>query len=181
MRCLLSIRSAGLAIALCLAGVALVAGASEVPVNVRCAVSAALGEKSDALPELLTSATIPSDVELVVREVAPDHSTGGTRLRLQCVPTSRCLNFYVLVRGIRLPSPTVTAPAPILPRTPPDVRAGDHGALVNSSSTMRITLPVTVLDTGRVGEMVRVRFENHLIWRVRVIAPGLFAAVTEVH
>lgn len=125
---------------------------------------------------------------VTARETAPRLHVAGNRklgdsetaVRFACDSNAICLPFYVIVRGLddgqeRLLSRTPGAKTGSPAKTEkPCMRNGERASLIIESRSMRITLPVIALQSGRVGEIIRVTdTERKKIYRAEVSGPGL--------
>lgn len=106
------------------------------------------------------SLSLPPDARLRVTSVRAGYSPGSWLLRLDCASRRDCLPFHVLLRAPAVDlnaQPTGKAP-PNLPRTKSLVaHSGDHALLVEERSGLRLKVPVVCLQSGGLGDQVRVR------------------------
>ena len=120
---------------------------------------------------------------LRVSSVCWDADSVRTRFRLECEEAGACLPFLVYVRaGARAgaascrmerllqPSSSFSLPTPA---PEPAVRAGERATAVRVAAGLRMTAPVTCLDRGARGEVIRVRGPEGRIFRARVTGPAL--------
>lgn len=125
---------------------------------------------------------------VTARETAPRLHVAGNRkignaetaVRFACESNAVCLPFYVIVRGLderqeallsQTPGTRAKSPAKT---EKPCMRNGDRASLIIESRSMRITLPVIALQSGRVGEIIRVTdAERKKIYRAEISGPGL--------
>jgi len=118
---------------------------------------------------------------LRVTAVCWDTDASRVRFRLECREAGACLPFLAYVRmesraqaaSCQVPrrqaSPTGVATAA--------VHAGERATAILEASGIRMTAPVTCMDRGARGEIVRVRGGEGRIFRARVTAPALVEVV----
>ncbi len=89
-----------------------------------------------------------------------DRTAGSVKVKLRCRNNQECLPFYVLVHGIEIPkaSAAKTDVASELKTTaPPDIiHGGDRATLILESGDARLSLPVICLQSGTLGQTIRV-------------------------
>jgi Chaperone for flagella basal body P-ring formation len=136
--------------------------------------------------EQLTRVTA-SDPKPRLRVISVDVLDGESdKVRLQCEQPNTCLPFYVLVhwgqsggepsaRSLRQDGRTTQ------PGLQPEnmlVRSGKSAVLIFEGDFLRMTLPVTCLQNGGLGQQVRVlNKETRKTYLVRVAAPGVVTSV----
>jgi hypothetical protein len=107
--------------------------------------------------------------ELHVVWVRPGFSPGSWLVRMDCAARSDCLPFYVVLRaaepGLRqaAPDPLSTASQPrnssagVRQVNTPLAHSGDHMLLVEARPGMRLQARVVCLQSGGLGDAIRVR------------------------
>lgn len=88
------------------------------------------------------------------------------RLRLTCVPSQACVPS---IAAIASDEPRALKPDVLVPRAVA-VHSGDRIQLVAEFPGLRMTIPVTCLETGAVGDRIRVRDANRKILSATVQA-----------
>ena len=125
------------------------------------------------LQVLAHTPSVPSGSELHVTSVRAGYSPGSWLLRLDCSSRRDCLPFHVVLHspGANLHEGLVaglTTSAsgrnqPIRPKAKPKplrspmARGGDHVLLVEERSGMRLKVTVVCLESGGLGDEIRVR------------------------
>ncbi len=114
-----------------------------------------------------------------VRVVSVTDSTAGTaKVKLRCPDNHDCLPFYVLVHsltGASLRSTKLQAP-PISAANAPQnvVRGGDRATLVLESPDSRLSFPVICLQSGMLGQKIRVASpDRRQVFDAEVVASGM--------
>jgi hypothetical protein len=103
------------------------------------------------------------------------------KVRLQCEQPNTCLPFYVLLHWGQPGNPArknaAGSPAALQPENML-VRSGKSAVLIFEGDFLRMTLPVTCLQNGGLGQQVRVlNKETKKTYLVRVAAPGVVTTV----
>jgi hypothetical protein len=105
-------------------------------------------------------------------------SAGMVKVKLRCQDNHECLPFYVLVHSLdklnvgsaRLK--TVSAAETDVPQN--IIRGGEHATLILESPDSRMSLPVICLQSGNVGQTIRVASPDHRqLFDAVVVAPGM--------
>jgi hypothetical protein len=123
---------------------------------------------------------------LTVASIEPlDESSA--KARMQCEHASICLPFYVVVHwqeadAARVALTQFHTSAPQRRRLRPEevlVREGAGATLVYEGKHLRMTLPVTCLQSGARGQHVRViSKDRRKIYLARVVGPGVVTSAT---
>jgi Chaperone for flagella basal body P-ring formation len=114
-----------------------------------------------------------------VHVVSVQHSRGlrASLVRLACDDPGACLPFYAIVQGSELElSPQHAAVAAVShePMAKPPLRAGDHVAIVEELSGMNLRTAGVCLQSGSIGDRIRVRTQTtHRVLSATIAAPGL--------
>jgi flagella basal body P-ring formation protein FlgA len=126
-------------------------------------VSAGVSVKTDQI-DLLGAVRVSDSAGLRVVSVT-DRSAGTVKVKLRCQNNRECLPFYVLVHGVETPAAVATKPdtVPVAKASTPKnvIRGGDHATLILESADARINLPVICLQSGMLGQKVRVTSADH--------------------
>jgi len=121
-----------------------------------------------------------------------DDEFGRAEFRLECHESRQCVPFLVYARMARarwaeISGNTVGSAcgsalhahtANSAPHKPM-VRAGDRATLIFVANRLRLTTPVTCLEHGAEGQVIRVRNQDGQILRARVSAPALLEALPQ--
>lgn len=114
-----------------------------------------------------------------VRVVSVTDSTAGTaKVKLRCPDNHDCLPFYVLVHSLArtgVGSARMAAPPVVGAGSAQNViRGGDRATLVLESPDSRMSFPVICLQSGALGQTIRVASPNRRqVFDAEVIASGL--------
>ena len=137
--------------------------------------------RSDQLRLLGPSASLPEGAAMRVISARPGFAPGTWLLRLDCEARRDCLPFHAILqlpadedRHLREQGGVVPVVMKKRPRAQPLARRGDDVVLVEQMSGMRLRMKVVCLESGAVGEQIRVR--NRATRRVllaTVAGPGL--------
>ncbi len=117
--------------------------------------------------------SVPSNSELHVASVRVGNSPGSWMLRMECASRRDCLPFHVVLRmpvagpredlsarrrtsASELLQPAVRKTNPKQLRSPV-ARSGDHVLLVEERSGLRIKVTAVCLESGGLGDQIRVR------------------------
>jgi len=127
----------------------------------------------DNFQVLAPTLAIPSGSELHVTSVRPGYSPGSWLLRMDCSSRRDCLPFHVVLRspGANLLEGSVAGPTgsalgqnqPNWPKAKPKqlrspvARSGDHVLLVEERSGMRLKVTAVCLESGGLGDEIRVQ------------------------
>jgi flagella basal body P-ring formation protein FlgA len=114
-----------------------------------------------------------------VQVVSTSNSSAGTvKVKLRCQDNHECLPFYVLVHSFDKPTlggarlKAVSAAEADAPQN--IIRGGEHATLVLESADSRMSLPVICLQSGIVGQTIRVASPDHRqLFDAVVVAPGM--------
>ena len=112
--------------------------------------------------------TLPSDSKLRVTSVRAGYAPGSWLLRMECASRRDCLPFHVALRapgaakhessGDALTAKASGKGHPGQPQTNSTVaRSGDHVLLVEERSGMRLKVTAVCLQSGGLGDQIRVR------------------------
>jgi hypothetical protein len=102
---------------------------------------------------------------------------GRAIARLECADANQCLPFFVTLRMTAVPvamsspgrSPASTQTKPV----PPAVRAGSPATLQLEGSHVHITLSVTCLENGAIGQTIRATSQDRSkVYIVQVVHEG---------
>ncbi len=114
--------------------------------------------------------------KLRVAAVCRDTDAGLLRFQLACSEPGACLPFLAYVRiAVPVPAPSCgleAAPRKGSPARPPAVHAGERATAVLVVAGLRMSAAVTCLESGALGDEIRVRGEQGRIFRARVAGPG---------
>ena len=118
---------------------------------------------------------------LRVTAVCRDADAARVRFRLECQAAGACLPFFAYAR-MESHAQAVSCQVPrkqasTAGAATPAVRAGERATAVLVASGIRMTAPVTCMDRGARGEIIRVRGGEGRIFRARVTAPALVEVV----
>ncbi len=111
--------------------------------------------------------------------VTASKGTGSTiRVKLRCRDNRECLPFYVLVRGVdrKIASLSAARLMPAIEEAPVQniVRGGEHATLILESPDSRMSLPVICLQSGTMGQKIRVSSPDHRqFYDAEVVAVGI--------
>jgi flagellar basal body P-ring formation chaperone FlgA len=130
--------------------------------------SSLAGQDAGNLQVLDPLLSLPSDSQLRVTSVRTGYSPGSWLLRLECASRRDCLPFHVVLRapgvgrresfGADLAAKAAGKDQPSRPQTNPAVaRSGDHVLLVEERSGMRLKVTAVCLQSGGLGDQIRVR------------------------
>jgi flagella basal body P-ring formation protein FlgA len=114
-----------------------------------------------------------------VQVVSTSNSSAGTvKVKLRCQDNHECLPFYVLVHSLDKPNVARARPqaVPAVETSVPQniIRGGEHATLILESPDSRMNLPVICLQSGVVGQTIRVASPDHRqLFDAVVIAPGM--------
>ena len=122
----------------------------------------------DAVLEALRSSGISADitreqVQLNSPQVAVVPSIEHSRydgtlhawlIELRCPPPSHCVPTLAV---LNIADPRLLENAPVRQQRPVLVRTGEHRSLLSDFGSLRLREPVVCLESGRVGQVVRVR------------------------
>jgi flagella basal body P-ring formation protein FlgA len=114
-----------------------------------------------------------------IQVVSTSNSSAGTvKVKLRCQDNRECLPFYVLVHSLdnlNVGSTRLKAVSVVEADVPQNViRGGEHATLVLESPDSRMSLPVICLQSGVVGQTIRVASPDHRqLFDAVVIAPGM--------
>jgi len=114
-----------------------------------------------------------------LRVVSTSDSNAGTiKVKLRCQDNHECLPFYVLVHSFDKPNVASARlqAVPAVAASPPQnvIRGGDHATLVLASPDSRMSLPVICLQSGVLGQTIRVASPDHRqVFDAVVVAPGM--------
>ena len=158
------------------------------PADVLAAVSAALpsnergaiDDRSIHVPAIWVHSAAP--VLRVVRSHI-NHSCGCTEFVVRAESEQRLLPFYVVVDGERSATtmPASLPAAATKVNMPPDVIAGRSVTLMLQVGSARITLAVVALQSGRIGQRIRVRNVEHKnVIQAEVVGVNLVAANSQL-
>jgi len=112
--------------------------------------------------------TLPSDSKLRVTSVRAGYAPGSWLLRMECSSRRDCLPFHVVLHAPGA-GPREGLGNELTPRAPgkgqssqaqtssPVARSGDHVLLVEERSGMRLKVTVVCLQSGGLGDQIRVR------------------------
>jgi Chaperone for flagella basal body P-ring formation len=114
------------------------------------------------------SLSLPSDADLHVTSVRAGYPPGSWLLRVECASRRDCLPFHVVLRttraglressGTGLPATESRNGLPSQPQLKSLVaRSGDHVLLVEERSGLRLKVAVVCLQSGGLGDQIRVR------------------------
>lgn len=100
------------------------------------------------------------------------------KVKLRCHDNRECLPFYVLVHGIDETSLTLSSLglAPPIKASPPKnlMRGGEHATLILETPDSRMSLPVICLQSGVLGQEIRVTSLDHRqFYDAKIVAVGL--------
>jgi hypothetical protein len=125
-----------------------------------------------SLQVLAPSLSVPPDSELHVVSVRAGYSPGSWLLRMDCSSRRDCLPFHVvlyspatsvrnprygnIVKALPQANDHTFAIKPSLSR-PPLTRSGDHVLLVEERPGMRLRVTAVCLESGTLGDEIRVR------------------------
>ena len=103
--------------------------------------------------------TLPSHAELRVTSVRSGYDAKSRLVRLECASPRDCLPFHVVVRGTGFDPGKSTGKAEPNPAgtKSPVARSGDYVLLVEERSGMRLKVTAVCLQSGAVGDHIRVR------------------------
>jgi hypothetical protein len=127
-----------------------------------------LASRLQALDGLLS---LPPAAELHVTSVHAGYSPGTWLLRIDCSWRSDCLPFHAILRSptaslrgqsaAALPAQVANQPSELpgkpKPLRSPLARSGDHVLLVEERSGMRLQVPAVCLQSGGLGDEIRVQ------------------------
>ena len=120
-------------------------------------------------------------VGLRVTAACWDADASRVRFRLECREAGACLPFLAYVRmGSHAEAASCQVPrkqASTAGAATPAVHAGERATAVLVAAGIRMTAPVTCMDRGARGEIIRVRGSEGRIFRARVTAPALVEVV----
>jgi flagella basal body P-ring formation protein FlgA len=111
--------------------------------------------------------------------VSTSNSSADTvKVKLRCQDNHECLPFYVLVHSLdklNVGSATLKAVSAAEADVPPNIiRGGEHATLVLESPDSRMSLPVICLQSGAVGQTIRVASPDHRqLFDAVVVAAGI--------
>ena len=118
---------------------------------------------------------------LRVTAMCRDTDASRVRFRLECRESGACLPFLAYVRmGSHAEAASCQVPrkqASPAGAATPAVHAGERATAVLVAAGIRMTAPVTCMDRGARGEIIRVRGGEGRIFRARVTAPALVEVV----
>ncbi len=107
----------------------------------------------------------------------------SVRLRLACESSATCLSFYASLEFAEAQPASALCERLLLTRrvasqkvaiSPPPLHAGQHITLILTNGQMQITLPAILVDSGSIGDEVRVASLDHKsLYRARVAADGI--------
>lgn len=158
------------------------------PADVVAALSAALppgsgdvGHRRIRVPEIHVGSAVPK-VRVVSSRI--NRNCGCTEFVMRDDAQPRLLPFYVLVDGeLQVQGrPPAAGALSVKPRSaPPDVVAGRPATLMLHIGSARITVPVVALQSGHIGQSIRVRYphENNVI-HAEVVGANLLAANSQL-
>jgi hypothetical protein len=147
-------------------------------------------EQMLGIEEIELPVTVPAAVgrTLYVSMVCWDAELGRAQFQLECREPGHCIPFLAYAGAGHSTAmgpgkmPASSCRTPPRPRAAPrkaTVRAGDHATLVFLGSRLRVTAPVTCLERGGEGEVIRVRNQDGRVFRARISAPGLVEALPQ--
>jgi hypothetical protein len=104
-------------------------------------------------------------------------SAGTVKVKLRCQDNHECLPFYVLVHRLdklNISSARLKAVSAAAADVPQNViRGGEHATLILESPDSRMSLPVICLQSGILGQTIRVASPDHRqLFDAVVVAPG---------
>jgi hypothetical protein len=105
-----------------------------------------------------------------------DQITGAVKVKLRCQDNQECLPFYVLVHGIDGANATRASAVPRVQASSPQnvIRGGDHATLILESPDSRMRLPVICLQSGSLGQKIRVASPDHRqFFDAEIVATGV--------
>ena len=117
------------------------------------------------------SLSLPAGAELHVTAVRPGYSPGSWRLRIDCSSRRDCLPFHAVLHsptaslrsdsaaGLAAPMASQPGRSTGKPKQlqPPLTHSGDHVLLVEERSGMRLQVTVVCLQSGGLGDEIRVQ------------------------
>jgi Chaperone for flagella basal body P-ring formation len=129
---------------------------------------------------------IPENAELAVVKTSWNGSLRRWEFRLHCLRTEDCVPFLLWIRktktaitgfsGLQPGGSGAEAKPGAISR--PIVRPGQTATLVWDEAGIRVVLPVTCLDAGGLGQLVRVRFKSApRVLRAEVLNDGTLRAI----
>lgn len=114
---------------------------------------------------LLTNVVATTSAPALKFESAELWSDHRIKVRLSCVRPEECLPFFVAVQGSQPQAVTADTTAAIppaqSPSSPPAMRAGGHATLLLEGDHIHIQLPVVCLESGAIGQTIRVTSLDH--------------------
>ena len=135
-----------------------------------------------------------SERTLRVAAVCWDNQMERASFRLECHRGSACIPFLVLseitqttFRKLQSSRETEVSPVCSLRPGPPArkvvrketvLRVGDHAMVVFRGDQMQLSVQVTCVERGAEGEIIRVRNADGVLFRARVVGPGLLEALS---
>ncbi|HLW89266.1 MAG TPA: flagella basal body P-ring formation protein FlgA [Terriglobales bacterium] len=133
-----------------------------------------------------TGDRIPRGAPLELTRVFWDPALQGWEYELRCVRASDCIPFLVRQSSAAANSAAaLLSPldsrlrhtGPQAASAPPAVRVGQSATLVWEQDGIRAVLPVTCLDHGSIGSLIRARTKNgNRILRAEVVSAGILRA-----
>jgi flagella basal body P-ring formation protein FlgA len=166
--------------------------AAAIPAAVSQPVVARMPSRTQRVVDALALAGVvvaPDQIELLsgihktkesasVQVVSTTGSSAGTvKVKLRCQDNHECLPFYVLVHSLDKPivaSARLRAVSAVEASAPQNIiRGGEHATLVLESPDSRMSLPVICLQSGILGQTIRVASPDHRqLFDAVVVAPG---------
>ena len=122
----------------------------------------------DAVLESLRSVGISADIDREQVLLSSDRGAGvpsiehprydgtlhGWLIELRCPPPRHCVPTLAV---LNIADPRLFENAPVHQQRPVLVRAGEHRSLLSDFGSLRLREPVVCLESGRAGQVVRVR------------------------
>ena len=122
----------------------------------------------DAVLESLRSVGISADIDREQVLLSSDRGAGvpsiehsrydgtlhGWLIELRCPPPRHCVPTLAV---LNIADPRLLENAPVRQQRPVLVRAGGHRSLLSDFGSLRLREPVVCLESGRAGQVVRVR------------------------
>jgi hypothetical protein len=120
---------------------------------------------------LLSDISASSQNPALTVESIGQWNDGGIRARVACTQRTQCLPFFVSVRGVEKQAEAVKEPAQgKAPARDVVIRSGATATLLIDSQRVHISVPVVSLESGAVGQTIRVtERESRKIYRAQVI------------
>jgi hypothetical protein len=131
--------------------------------------------------ELPLAVPIRAGSALHASSVCWDSDARSARFRLECGRAGDCLPFLAYVRMSSNPKAPSCRPESVPQASrlsaEPSLRAGKSVTAILSAAGIRMTAPVTCLERGSAGDIIRVRGHEGRIFRARIVGQGLVEAI----